>query len=133
MSSHFVPDPLIVQVTYSRHPVKRTEGQPLTLKCTAQYEEEHCGNISVFWCISVSEKQCQKLTDPDRYLNNNNETKISAETVVRQQDAFVTFTQLTRNDTGFYQCKAICEQTGATAMGHVISVTVTGMSFVINS
>lgn len=105
----------------------------MTLKCTAQYEEQHCGNISVFWCLSVEEKPCETLTDPERYLIHINETKLSGETVFRQQDVFVTFTHLTLNDTGFYQCKAKCQRTGATAMGHHISVTVTGMSFAINS
>lgn len=124
---------MMVQVKYSKHPVRRTEGQPLTLKCTAQFEEEHCGSISVFWCLSVPEKPCQPLIDPDRYLNHINETKLGRETVFRQQDAFVMFPQLTLNDTGFYQCKAVCQRSGATAMGHLINITVTGMSFDVKS
>lgn len=121
-----------MQVKYSRRPVIITEGQSLTLKCTADYEEEHCGNILVFWCLWVSEKPCRELTDPDRYLNHINETGETGETVFRQQNAFVTFTQLTLNDTGFYQCKAICQHSEATAVGHLINVTVTGMNFIIN-
>ncbi|KAB5523286.1 hypothetical protein PHYPO_G00150830 [Pangasianodon hypophthalmus] len=107
-----------VQVKYSRDPVRRTEGQPLTLKCTAEYEEENCGNIRVSWCLTS-----QELTDPDRYLIHINETKIGGN---RHRDAFITFTQLTVNSTGFYQCKAVCQHTGTTAIGHVISVNVTG-------
>ncbi|XP_060780586.1 uncharacterized protein zgc:174945 [Neoarius graeffei] len=119
-------DTIFVQVKYSRQPIKRTEGQTLTLNCTAQYEKQHCENISVFWCLSVEDKPCEPLTDLDKYLIQISETKLSKETLLRQQDAFVTFTQLTRKDTGFYQCKAKCQHTGATAMGHRINVTVTG-------
>lgn len=119
-----------MQVRYLKHPVSKTEGQSLTLKCTARYEEEHCGNILVFWCLRVSETPCENLTDPHRYLNHVNETQLSGETGFREQDVFVTFRQLTRNDTGFYQCKAVCRHTGASAMGHLINVTVTGKSFV---
>lgn len=102
----------------------------MTLNCTAQYEKQHCENISVFWCLSVEDKPCEPLTDLDKYLIHISETKLSKETLLRQQDACVTFTQLTRKDTGFYQCKAKCQHTGATAMGHRINVTVTGISFV---
>lgn len=119
-----------MQVKYSRAPVRKTEGQPLTLKCTAEYEEEHCGNVLALWFLEVSATLCQPLTDPDRYLIHINETKIGGN---RQQDAFITFTQLTLSNTGFYQCKAECQRTGTSAMGHVINVTVTGMSFVNNS
>lgn len=130
---YFVPDKIIVQVKYARHPVRRTEGQPLTLRCTAEYDEEHCGSISVIWCISESENPCQPLTDVNRYLIHSNESEISRETVFRQRDAFVKFLQLTLNDTGLYQCKAICQSTGVIAMGHLINVTVTGITFVIYS
>lgn len=114
---------------YSRDPVRGTERQLLTLKCTAEYEEEHCGNIRILWCL-MDLATCQPLTDPDRYLIYINETKIGER---RQQDAFITFTQLTSNNTGSYQCKAICQHTRTSAIGHVINVTVTGMSFVNNS
>ncbi|MCI4376725.1 hypothetical protein PGIGA_G00191750 [Pangasianodon gigas] len=123
---------IAVQVIYSRHPVRGTEGQPLTLKCSAQYDKQQCGNISVYWCLLVLEKSCQPLTDPDRYLIHINETQISGETVFRQRDAFVTFTRLTLNDTGFYQCKAVCQHTETTAMGHLINVTVTGQEETTN-
>lgn len=118
-----------MKVKYPRAPVKGTEGQTLTLKCTAEYEKEQCGNILVFWCLEVS-TLCQPLTDPDRYLIHINETKIGGN---RTQDAFIKFTQLTLNNTGFYQCKAECQRSGASSVGYFINVTVTGMSFVNNN
>lgn len=120
-----------MQVKYSRQPRLGTEGRPLTLRCTAEYEYEKCGDIVVFWCLSGSEQNCQLLTDPDRYLIQISESKL--EGFNRHRNASVTFTQLTLNDTGFYQCKAQCKSTGAAAMGHLINVTVTGRSFVISS
>lgn len=117
-----------VRVRYSRDPIRRMERQSLTLNCTAEYEEEPCGNVWVSWCLTVPGKQCETLTDPDRYVININETKSNMR---RQQDAFITFIQLTLNDSGFYQCEAKCQRSQTSAMGHVINVTVTGMSFVI--
>ncbi|KAI5090188.1 hypothetical protein C0J45_20323 [Silurus meridionalis] len=117
----------IVQVRNSRAPVLRTENQPLTLKCTAEYDELHFRSIVVSWCfkptISTSTINCQPLIDPDLYSLHINESKISEK---RQRDAFITFEQLTLSNTGFYQCKAKCSATGTSAMGHVINVTVTG-------
>ncbi|XP_046693812.1 uncharacterized protein zgc:174945 [Silurus meridionalis] len=117
----------LVQVRNSRAPVLRTENQPLTLKCTAEYDEQHFRSIVVSWCfkptISTSTINCQPLIDPDLYSLHINESKISEK---RQRDAFITFEQLTLSNTGFYQCKAKCSATGTSAIGHVINVTVTG-------
>lgn len=124
MRHYFVQDTTIVKVKYPREPVRRTERQPLTLKCTAEYEERLCGNVRVSWCL-VFPTECEPLTDPDRYLIYINETTIGGN---RKQDAFISFTQLNLSNTGLYQCKAICQQSGTSAMGHVINVTVTGMS-----
>ncbi|XP_047010320.1 uncharacterized protein zgc:174945 isoform X3 [Ictalurus punctatus] len=115
----------IVQVKYPRHPVRRTEGQSLTLSCRAEYKEESCGSISVKWCLWIQQNTCKPLTDPDRYLFSINETIISGKTVFRHRDAFVTFIQLSLRDTGLYQCNAECQSTRSTAMGHLINVTVT--------
>lgn len=125
----FVYGTTIVVVKNSRAPVNRTEGQPLSLKCTAEYEEKLCGNIRVSWGLMVS-SGCHQLTDSDRYLIHINETKTGWN---RQQDAFISFTRLTLNDTGLYQCSAVCQHNRTTAIGRGISVTVTGMNFVINS
>ncbi|KAI5108570.1 hypothetical protein C0J45_2164, partial [Silurus meridionalis] len=115
---------ILVQVKYSRRPVSRAEGQELTLKCTAEYEEQHCGNISLFWCLSETKGPCQPLNDPERYSFRIDETKITGDGGFRQQDAVITFTHLRLNDTGFYQCKASCQHSKATAMGHLINITV---------
>ncbi|XP_053475887.1 uncharacterized protein zgc:174945 isoform X2 [Ictalurus furcatus] len=116
----------IVQVKYPRHPVRRTEGQSLTIRCRAEYKEESCGSISVMWCLWATQDTCKPLTDPDRYLISINETIISGKTVFRHRDAFVTFVQLSLSDTSLYQCNAVCQSTRSTAMGHLINVTVTG-------
>ncbi|XP_047668938.1 uncharacterized protein zgc:174945 [Tachysurus fulvidraco] len=113
----------IVQLKYPKQPVRRTEGQSLTLKCTAEYEEVPCGNILVDWCFSVPE-ECWNLIDPDRHLIQVNETKKDGG--LRYRDVSITFTQLTLRDTGLYQCKAECQHFGASAVGHLINVTVTG-------
>ncbi|KAK2852975.1 hypothetical protein Q7C36_008176 [Tachysurus vachellii] len=112
-----------VQLKYSKQIIRRTEGQSLTLRCTAEYEEEPCGNVLVVWCFWVS-NDCQKLIDPDRHLIQVNETK--ADGGSRHRDVSITFTQLTLRDTGKYLCKATCQQTGASAVGYFINVTVTG-------
>ncbi|KAF4090029.1 hypothetical protein AMELA_G00045070 [Ameiurus melas] len=117
---------VIVQLKYPRQPVRRTEGQPLTLKCTVEYNKESCGSISVLWCLSLPENTCQPLTDPDRHLISINETIMSGKPMFRHRDAFVTFTQLSLKDIGLYQCNAVCQTTRSTAMGHLISVNVTG-------
>lgn len=118
---------ITVQLKYPKQAVRRTEGQSLTLRCTAEYEEEPCRNILVVWCFSVPE-ECQELIDPDRHLIQVNETKKDGG--LRHRDVSVTFTQLTLRDTGFYQCKAVCQHTGATAIGHLINVIVTGIRFI---
>ncbi|KAF5902304.1 B- and T-lymphocyte attenuator isoform X1, partial [Clarias magur] len=110
------------RVRYPRDPIRRSERQSLTLKCTAEYEEDACGNVWVSWCLTVPAKQCETLTDPDRYVIHINETINIGR---RQQDAFITFNQLTLNDSGIYQCEAKCQRSKTSAMGHVINVTVT--------
>lgn len=77
------------------------------------------------WCFVMSENIQNRLTDLDRYLNEVNETIV--DDGFRHRDASLTFTRLTFRDSGIYQCNAICQPSGATAMGHLISVTVTGM------
>ncbi|KAG7334342.1 hypothetical protein KOW79_002749 [Hemibagrus wyckioides] len=114
---------ITVQLKYSRQPVRTTEGQPLTLRCTAVYKKELCENIFMNWCFVVSENVQNRLTDPDRYLNQVNETIV--DDGFRHRDASLTFTRLALRDSGIYQCKAICQPFGATAMGHLINVTVT--------
>lgn len=115
-----------VQVKSKRESIETTEGQPLSLKCTAEYEEDQCGNVRVSWCFRISAK-CHQLTDPDKYLIHINETKTGRN---RMQDAFMSFTQLSLSDSGSYKCEAECEHGGATAMGHTIRVTVKGKNLI---
>lgn len=115
-----------MQVKYKRDPVQRIEGQPLSLKCTAEYEEEQCGNVRVSWCFGDA-VECQQLTDPDKYLIHIKESKTGGN---RTRDAFISFTQLCVADSGKYRCEAACQNSGATAMGRTITVTVTGKNFI---
>ncbi|XP_026861975.2 uncharacterized protein zgc:174945 [Electrophorus electricus] len=111
----------LVQVIYSRNPVRSTAGQTLTLKCTVKYTKEQCGSPLASWCLP--KEHCQLLADSDRYLIYTNETEI--ETGFRQRDVFITFKQLSVNDTEFYNCMAKCLKTGASAVGHRINLTIT--------
>uniref|UniRef100_A0A4W4FJA6 Ig-like domain-containing protein n=1 Tax=Electrophorus electricus TaxID=8005 RepID=A0A4W4FJA6_ELEEL len=119
--SVFAPDFTLVQVIYSRNPVRSTAGQTLTLKCTVKYTKEQCGSPLASWCLP--KEHCQLLADSDRYLIYTNETEI--ETGFRQRDVFITFKQLSVNDTEFYNCMAKCLKTGASAVGHRINLTIT--------
>lgn len=113
-----------MQVKYSRKEFQRTEGQPLTIKCTAEYKKKECEDIQVDWQLGQL-----KLINPDKYMISINETKMTNKTGFRERNVFMSVENLTITDNGMYQCIAVCNPNKTTATGHFIHVNVTGMSF----
>ncbi|XP_037399152.1 uncharacterized protein zgc:174945 [Pygocentrus nattereri] len=111
----------IVNVKYSREPLKAMEGQFLTMKCSVEYSEVHCKGLKAWWCL-LAEQRCRPLTTPDRYLIHINETKMDK---LIQRDVFIQFKNMSRNDTALYQCTAVCQHPGTSAMGRLLNLTVT--------
>ncbi|XP_036418366.1 uncharacterized protein zgc:174945 [Colossoma macropomum] len=112
----------IVNVKYSREPVRGMEGQFLTMKCTVEYSEVQCEGLKAWWCLPG--EQCRPLTTPDRYLIHINETKME-KPGFRQRDVFIQFKNLSHSDTALYQCTAVCRHPGTSAMGRLLNLTVT--------
>uniref|UniRef100_A0A4W5RIU6 Ig-like domain-containing protein n=1 Tax=Hucho hucho TaxID=62062 RepID=A0A4W5RIU6_9TELE len=111
------------QISYMT-PMVGTEGMPLRLTCKAEYDMKQCGRIDAFWCHHTL-KECPKLIDPGKYLTIVNEMFMEDHSV-RHRRVVTDFIQLTPADRGVYQCHAVCEMGGHTAMGHYINITVKG-------
>lgn len=108
-----------------------TESMPLRLTCKAEYDTKQCGRIDAFWCHHTLE-ECPKLIDPGKYLTVVNEMLMEDHSV-RHRHIVTDFIQLTPADQGVYQCNAVCEMGGHTAMGHYINITVEGtLHFSVN-
>ncbi|XP_073716104.1 butyrophilin subfamily 2 member A1 [Misgurnus anguillicaudatus] len=114
-----------VSVIYPRDPYIKAEGDTLTLKCMVHYEPEKCKDIQTRWCGLNKEDRCIYLTNPSRYLIQVNETE---EKEYRQRRIFVTFNSLTRQDTTYYQCNAVCSS-GTEGKGHLVHLNVTDLSY----
>ncbi|KAL7845943.1 hypothetical protein AOLI_G00241350 [Acnodon oligacanthus] len=112
----------IVNVKYSREPLTGMEGQFLTMKCMVEYSEVQCEGLKAWWCLPG--EQCRPFTSPDRYLIYINETKM-VKHGFRQRDVFIQFKNLSRSDTALYQCIAVCRHPETSAMGRLLSLTVT--------
>ncbi|XP_065109986.1 butyrophilin subfamily 2 member A1 [Paramisgurnus dabryanus] len=112
-----------VTVKYPRDPYTKAEGDTLTLKCMVHYEPKTCKDIKTRWCCLDKVDHCSSLKDPSRYLIQVNETQ---EKEYRQRSIFVTFNSLTRQDTAYYQCNAVCSS-GTEGKGHLVHLNVTGL------
>eukprot|EP00063_Salmo_salar_P030878 XP_014005713.1 PREDICTED: uncharacterized protein LOC106574385 isoform X2 [Salmo salar] len=111
-----------VELKYTKTPMFGTESMPLRLTCKAEYDTKQCGRIDAFWCHHTLE-ECPKLIDPGKYLTVVNEMLMEDHSV-RHRHIVTDFIQLTPADQGVYQCNAVCEMGGHTAMGHYINITV---------
>uniref|UniRef100_A0A8C7CTQ3 Ig-like domain-containing protein n=1 Tax=Oncorhynchus kisutch TaxID=8019 RepID=A0A8C7CTQ3_ONCKI len=94
------------------------------LTCKAEYDTKQCGRIDAFWCHHTLE-ECPKLIDLGKYLTVVNEM-VMEDYGVRHRHVVTDFIELTPADRGVYQCNAVCEMGGHTAMGHYINITVKG-------
>ncbi|KAL1282687.1 hypothetical protein QQF64_001490 [Cirrhinus molitorella] len=110
-----------VTVRYPREPVTKTEGLLLSLKCSVEYKTKDC-DIEANWRYMNNSFESLPLMDPNTYLITVNETE---RTEHRERNIFLTFNSLKLQDSGSYQCEAVCRNSGTQAKGHLVRLNVT--------
>ncbi|KAK9514397.1 hypothetical protein VZT92_027865 [Zoarces viviparus] len=111
-----------VEVRYPQSSIAPARGSSVKLSCDAIYNVKLCGLLRVAWySLNTQSAEPTKLTEPGKYFTTVNETEHN----VRRRQVVTEIFDLMPKDDGQYQCTAECE-TGPTAMGHYISITVRG-------
>lgn len=122
------------ELKYPKNNLNLSEGSAIELKCVTEYQPRNCTELSVFWCKTEADDSSDLKTgcEPagsqlDRQLIIMNETHSSEDETVRLRDVILKLTNITKADTGSYQCQASCSSGGAeTAVGHIVTLKTHG-------
>ncbi|TDH11287.1 hypothetical protein EPR50_G00059350 [Perca flavescens] len=112
-----------LEVRYKKESFTLARGSSVKLSCNAYYDYNQCGLLHVVWCHITN--QSVALTDPSKYFTTVNETDTD-DVNVRHRQIETEILDLTPEDDGQFQCKAECDESKETAMGHLIEITVKG-------
>lgn len=110
-----------IEVIYQAKTIKAEKGSTVKLSCEAKYDFAGCENLHVVWHMP---DQNTELTEPLNYFTTVSEKQIGVN--VRERTVITEILSVNQGDSGRYQCKADCS--GQIAMGHFITVNVTGMN-----
>lgn len=111
-----------VELLYQSRSMKMARGSSALLNCEAVYDPVQCEDVHVAWFQGTTE-----LTRPRKYITAVNESFHSEPVQRRRRQVETEILDLQPEDAARFQCKALCVGE-LTAMGHFISITITGDS-----
>ncbi|EMP34796.1 hypothetical protein UY3_08047 [Chelonia mydas] len=97
------------------------EGDPLTLNCTVWHQQKQPSDLKVYWCkLAENQNSCARVRkELERLLSTehlNPQARVSLSLLLQIHN-------VSRSDSGVYQCRA--NASDQTAVGHYIRVNVT--------